>query len=150
MKRLKGIGRGFGGLLVVGLAIAGGVLTALSPDIALPLLVLLMPGLLLLVLDRSAGCGIARAVLLFQVAAAVHPVAGAWYGCSGVKGCMSELGAWHRVLAVWLAGAAGWLLTQLLPLGLKLVQDQRLEARKSELSARRAVLVEEWGLEDGG
>ena len=57
-------GRGMGGLIVLLLGLAGGGLIALSPDIALPLAVLLLPGLLALIVDRTPGCAVARAILL--------------------------------------------------------------------------------------
>ena len=112
--------------MVLLLALAGGGLIALSPDIALPLVVLLLPGLLALVLDRSPGCGVARAILLFQGAACVHPVINAWYRCAGIDGCMNYLAEWHSVLPVWLAAAAAWVMTQILPMGLKLLDDYRI------------------------
>jgi hypothetical protein len=142
------LGRGLGFLLVLLLALAGGCLIALSPDIALPLAILLLPGLFALVLDRSHGCGVARAMLLFQGAACVHPVINAWYRCAGVDGCMGYLAEWPSILPVWLAAAAAWLLTQILPLGLKLLGDYRLRHRGAALLARREALAEEWGLED--
>jgi hypothetical protein len=142
------LGRGLGGLMVLLLALAGGGLIALSPDIALPLAVLLLPGLVALTLDRSPGCGVARAMLLFQGAACVHPALRAWYSCSGIDGCMSYLADWQSVLAAWLAAAAAWTLSQVLPLGLKLLDDYRLRLRGALLIARRQALVDEWGLEE--
>ena len=142
------LGRGIGGLLVLLLALAGGGLIALSPDIALPMLLLLLPGLFALVLDRSPGCGVARAILLFQAAACVHPVMGAWYRCAGIDGCMGYLAEFPTLLPVWLAAAAAWVLTEVLPMGLKLLDDYRLRRRAAFLLARRQALVEEWGLED--
>ena len=142
------LGRGFGGLSVLLLALASGGLLALSPDIALPLMVLLLPGLIALLLDRSPGCGIARAVLLFQAAACVHPVSYAWYRCEGIDSCMSYLAEWPAITPVWLAAAFGWLMTQVLPLGLKLLDDYRLRYRRAVLAARREVIAKEWGLED--
>jgi hypothetical protein len=142
------IGRGVGGLIVLLMALAGGGLIALSPDIALPLAVLLLPGLVALVLDRSHGCGVARAILLFQGAACVHPVMSAWYRCAGIDGCMSYLAEWQSVLPVWLAAAVAWILSQVLPLGLKMFDDYRLRYRGAALVARREALVEEWGLEE--
>lgn len=141
-------GRLFAGLIVLLLALAGGALVALSPDIALPLVILLLPGLVALVLDRSPGCGVARAILLFQLAASVHPVMSAWYSCSGIDGCMGYLGDWQSILPVWLAAAGAWVLTQVLPMGLKLLDDYRMHNRSAALAERRKVLVEEWGLED--
>lgn len=142
------IGRGAGGLIVLLLGLAGGGLIALSPDIALPLVGLLLPGLLALLVDRTPGCGVARAVLLFQAAACVHPVMDAWYRCAGIDGCMSYLAAWPTVLRVWLAAATAWAVTRILPLGLKVLDDYRLRYRRSSLAAQREALAAEWGLED--
>jgi hypothetical protein len=110
--------------------------------------VLLLPGLIALVLDGSPGCGVARAMLLFQGAASVQPVMNAWYRCAGIDGCMGYLGEWQSVLPVWLAAAVAWVLTQVLPLGLKMLGDHRLRLRSASLIARRQSLVEEWGLEE--
>lgn len=130
------------------LALAGGALIAMSPDIALPLAVLLLPGLIALMFDRSHGCGVARAILLFQGAACVHPVMDAWYRCAGIDGCMSYLAEWQSILPAWLAAAAGWTMSQVLPLGLKMLDDYRLRYRGAALAARRQALVEEWGLDE--
>jgi hypothetical protein len=148
MKGGTKLGRLLAGLLVLILALAGGALIALSPDIALPLVILMLPGLLALVIDRSPGCGVARAVLLFQGAACVHPVIRAWYSCAGVDGCMNYLADWQSILPVWLAAAAAWVLAQLLPMGLKLLDDYRLRHHSAALMERRKALVEEWGLEE--
>jgi hypothetical protein len=144
-----GIGRAAGGLVVLLLGLAGGGLIALSPDIAMALVVLLLPGLFMLILDRSPGCAVSRAVLLFQAAACVHPVMDAWYNCSGVDGCMGYMAAWPVILRVWLAGGVAWLLGQILPLGLKLLDDYWLQYRRAALIAKREALLAEWGLEDG-
>jgi hypothetical protein len=134
-------------LLLLGLA-CGGVM-ALSPDIGLPLLILLLPGLIYLVVDRSAGWATARAILLFQAAACVHPVAAAWYQCSGVDGCMSMLAAPTTVLRVWLIGGVGWLMAQTVPIALRLLNDWRLRHYRVLLEQRRASLSKEWGLDRG-
>jgi hypothetical protein len=139
-------GRGMAGLIVLLLGLAGGGLIALSPDIALPLAVLLLPGLLALIVDRTPGCAVARAILLFQAASSVHPVMDAWYRCAGIDGCMNYLAEWPTVLRVWLAAAAAWVLIQTLPLGLKVLDDRRLRTRRSVLAARRDALTAEWGL----
>ncbi|WP_428539246.1 hypothetical protein [Rhodopila sp.] len=136
------------GLLVLLLGLAAGALIALSPDIALPATLLLLPGLLALVLDRTPGCGVARAILLFQAAACVRPLVNSWYRCAGIDGCMGYLADWHTILRSWLAAAAAWLVTQILPLGLKAADDYRLRSRRSTLLAKRQALVAEWGLEE--
>lgn len=141
------LSRSMNGLIVLLLGLAVGGLIALSPDIALPLAVLLLPGLLALVLDRTPGCGLARAILLFQGAACVHPVVGAWYRCSGIDGCMNYLTEWPTVLRVWLAAGGALLVAQILPLGLKVLDDRRLHHRRAVLAHRREALAAEWGLE---
>lgn len=144
------LGRGLGGLIVLLLGLAGGGLIALSPDIAMPLAVLLLPGLLALMVDPSPGCAVARAILLFQGAACVHPVTDAWYRCAGINGCMGYLAEPGTISRVWLAAAAAWVVAQILPLGLKVLDDHRMRYRRSELAARREALAKEWGLEDEG
>jgi hypothetical protein len=141
------LGRLMAGLIVLLLALAAGGLIALSPDIALPLAVLLLPGLLALIIDRTPGCGVARAILLFQGAACVHPVMNAWYRCAGIDGCMSYLAEWPTVLRIWLAAAGAWVMIQLLPVGLKLLDDYRLRYRRSVLVARRTAIAAEWGMD---
>jgi hypothetical protein len=141
------LGGGMAGLLILILGLASGGLIALSPDIASPLVVLLLPGLLALMLDRTPGCGMARAILLFQAAACLQPVMDAWYRCTGVDSCMIYLATWPTVLRVWLAAGAAWVLGQILPLGLKVLDDYRLRNRRATLRVRRESLVSEWGFE---
>jgi hypothetical protein len=148
MSGIAKAGRGLNGLLVLLLALAGGALIAMSPDIALPLAILLLPGLLALMFDRSPGGAVARATLLFQAAACVHPILHAWYRCEGVDGCMADLTDWPSLLAAWLTAAFAWLLTQIVPLGLKMLDDHRVAQRRQTLAERRQTLVEEWGLDD--
>jgi hypothetical protein len=141
---------GFGaGLAALVLALGGGALIALSPDIALPVMVLLLPGLVAVLIDHSPGAAVARAILLFQGAACATPVSEAWYRCAGIHGCLHYVCDPLTVLRVWLAGAAAWLFTALLPIGLTLLEDYRLKIHRTRLAARRAALVAEWGL-DGG
>jgi hypothetical protein len=142
------LGRGLSGLIVLLLGVAAGGLIALSPDIALPMAVLMLPGLFALIVDRSPGWGLARAILLFQAAASVHPVMHAWYRCTGIDGCMNYLTEWPTVFRVWLAAAAAWAVAEILPLGLKLLDDYRMRHRRGVLAARREALVTEWGLDD--
>ncbi len=148
MKAIGKLGRGFNGFVVLLLALAGGVLIALASDIALPVANQLLPGLLALPFDRSPGCGVARAILLFQLAACVQPILDAWYRCDGIDGCMTELASWPAIFPAWLAAAAAWLLTQILPLGLKMLDDYRMDRRRQALADKRRSLVEEWGLDN--
>jgi hypothetical protein len=72
----------------------------------------------------------------------------AWYQCAGIDGCMSLLGAPTTVLRVWLAGGMGWLITQTLPIGLRVLNDMRLRRYRLALESRRQALKTEWGIDD--
>jgi hypothetical protein len=137
-------GRVLGALILLLLGSGAGGLIALSPDIGLPLIVLLLPGLVYLLLDRSPGWAVARAILLFQAAACVHPIFQAWYQCAGIDSCMSQLAAVSVIFRVWLAGTSAWLLTQLLPTGLEVLNNIRLRRYRATLEARRVALNNEW------
>jgi len=79
----------------------------------------------------------------------VHPVVDSWYRCAGIDGCMSYLAEWPTVLRSWLAAAAAWVVSQIMPLVLKALDDYRLRCRRSALVAKREALAAEWGLGDG-
>lgn len=131
--------------LLLGLS-AGGLL-ALSPDLSVPVVILLLPGLVTLLLDRSPGLALARAMLLFQAAVAIGPVHRAYYACAGLHGCMAQLAQPVTVMTVWLAAGVAWVLTEMAPLALRLWEDAKLRARRAALERRRGELVAEWGLE---
>jgi len=61
---------------------------------------------------------------------------------------MNYLTEWPTVFRVWLAAAAAWAVAEILPLGLKLLDDYRMRHRRGVLAARREALVTEWGLDD--
>jgi len=132
-------------VLLVGLA-AGGLI-AVAPDIALPAAVLLAPGLIAVMFDPSQGRSVARAMLLFQAAASFQPLSDAWSRCDGIESCMDTLVRPRAVLTVWLMAAVAWVLTQTLPLGLKLLADYQVRARRAALEVRRDRLVKDWGLD---
>jgi hypothetical protein len=134
---------------VVGaLGIGVGSLIALSPDLAVPLVLLLLPSLVVLLIDQEPSLGHARAMLLFQAAACFNPVRSAWYQCSGLEGCLSQLCQPAAVMRAWLCAAAAWLLTEILPIALKLLEDYRLRGHRAALQRRRQELAAEWGLEE--
>ena len=142
------LSRTMSSVLILLLGLSGGSLIALSPDIAIPLVVLLLPGLVTLLIDASPGAALARAMLLFQVAACVQPVTQAWYQCAGIHGCLSYLCEPLTVVRVWLAALAAWLVAQILPITLKMLDDHRLKQQRATLVARRTALATEWGLEE--
>ncbi|PPQ28119.1 hypothetical protein [Rhodopila globiformis] len=142
------LGRLAGGLVVLLLGLIGGGLIALAPDIAVPAGILLAPGLVAFMLDPTPGHALARAMLLFQAAAALRPLDQAWFRCEGLHACMGTLAQPRQVLLVWIMAALAWLLTQILPIGLKLLSDYRVRVRRATLEARRDRLIAEWGLDE--
>jgi hypothetical protein len=141
------LGGAAGAMMVLLLALCGGGLIALAPDIALPVGVLLAPGLVGLLFDPTPGRAVARAMLLFTAASGFRPVADAWVRCDGIASCMDMLAGPRAVLVCWTMAALAWILTQTLPLGLKLLSDHRVRARCNALEARRDSLVADWGLD---
>jgi len=142
------LGGAAGGLIVLLCGLAGGGLIAMAPDVALPAGILLAPGVAAFLFDPTPGHAVARAMLLFQAAACLHPLAEAWFRCEGIQSCMDTLAQPRVVLSVWTMAAGAWVLTQILPIGLKLLSDYRVRARRAALEARRDTLVAEWGLDD--
>jgi hypothetical protein len=137
-------------LLVLGLTIGIAALLAMSPDLAVPVVFLLLPSLVTLLVDSTPGLGLARAMLLFQSTVCIGPVQHAYYDCSGLSACMTRICTPMTVLVAWLAEACAWALTEVAPIALRLLEDVRLRARRVDLQKQRADLVEEWGLEPAG
>lgn len=135
-------------MVILGLGLSGGILIALCPDIAVPATILFLPSLITLLMDPSPHQRLSQGMLLFQAAAVAAPLRQAWYSCSGLHGCAAFLLQPGLILHAWLAAMLAWLLTQVLPIGVKLWDDVRLRRRREELVQRRRVVTEEWGLED--
>jgi hypothetical protein len=142
------LGHVTGGLIVLLLGLIGGGLIALAPDIAVPAGILLAPGLVAFLFDPTPGHAVARAMLLFQAAATVRPLDDAWFRCEGLHACMDALAQPRQILTIWTMAALAWLITQILPVGLKLLSDYRVRSRRAALEARREKLVSEWGLDE--
>jgi hypothetical protein len=137
-------------LLALGMTIAIAVLLAMSPDLAIPVVFLLLPSLVTLLIDTTPGLGLARAMLLFQSTVGIGAVQHAYYDCAGLSACMTRICTPATVIATWLAAGCAWALTEVAPIVLRLLEDVRLRARRVDLQKQRADLVEEWGLEPAG
>ena len=135
-------------LLFLVIVLSVGVLMALASDLAIPVLVLLLPGLVTLLLDRSPGMTLARAMLVFQGIVVVGAVHQAYYACSGLQQCLARICQPMTVVTAWLAAAGAWALSEMVPIGLHMLDDVRLRARRADLQKQRADLVAEWGLTD--
>lgn len=135
--------RGFGGWLP---GVACGALVTLATPTALLLGVLLVPSGLLFVLDRAEGKPTARAVLLFGLATAIAPVLALWSGGHTLANSLSLLSDPVTPAAAWAAQGAGWLLMELLPLGVRAVSEMQTAATLHRLRTERAALEQAWGI----
>jgi len=98
-----------------------------------------------LVLDRLPGRPVGRAVLLCGAAACVGPLMTSWQVGSGAGfALLSDPGIFGPA---WAACAGGWLLTQLLPIGIRGLLEAASLSRSAWLRSERERLLREWGLE---
>jgi hypothetical protein len=127
-----------------------GGLVAMLPPTALLLGVLLGPALLGLFLDSQPGKPIARSVLLCSLAASVKPVRMLWAAGHSMAASMALATDADIIGTAWAAAAAGWLLAELTPIGVRVVLEAMSLRQAARLRAVRAALAEEWGLDGGG
>jgi hypothetical protein len=147
MAKAKTEREGGGGSSLIWLqGLACGGMAALVPVAAMQVALLLAPGLAALALDPRAGKPIARAMLLFGLAASIDPIRSAWLGDGGPT--LDRVLDMTALLLAWTAQAAGWLLAQIVPVLVGLVVDATHRARAAELRSLRESLVRSWGLDE--
>ena len=125
-----------------------GAMVTLATPTALLLGVLLGPALIALVLDHEPGRPRARCIALFGMAAAVDPLRALWMAGHTMSIAAALAGNARVVGLAWCAAAAGWLLAEILPIGVRAVLETLSIARAATLRAERAKLTEAWGLEE--
>ena len=121
-----------------------GALATLAPAVAFCAGVLLLPGLLAWMLDRVPGRHMSHAVLGFGAAAATFPLLAMWRQGGGFDQAMRLLADPTILSIAWLAGAFGWSLSVLLPLGVRVWLDQRARTRARALRAARRRHAQAW------
>jgi hypothetical protein len=124
-----------------------GALVSMAPALAVLLGALLAPTLVALWLERASGRPVLRSVALSNASGCVAPVRALWSGGHGVSAALALLADPRLLATAWAAGAAGWLLAELCPLGLRLALDAAAAAQTVRLRARRARLMEAWSLD---
>ena len=130
-------------VLLQGLLI--GALVALATPSALLFGVLLAPGLVALALDQSPGRPIARAMLLFGLAATIAPLTFLWKSGHTLELATTQIADAQVVAAAWSAAAAGWLVAQLSPLAVRMALESAALARKRRLTTARNRCAADWG-----
>ena len=124
-----------------------GALATLATPTALLLGILLGPAVLALLLDRQPGRPKGRSVALWGMAASVDPLRLLWASGHSIPVATSIVANLHVVGVSWSAAAAGWLLAEIAPIGVRAVLEALTLSRAVRLRAARARLVEEWGFE---
>ncbi len=126
--------------------LACGALATLATPLAALLAVLLLPGFLVLLIDRVPGKPVARAMLLCGAAASVAPARQLWDHGLSMDNSLDLIANMLVVSGAWAAAAAGWLLAELAPVVVLLVLEATTRRRLAELRGARARLAADWGL----
>lgn len=126
--------------------LASGALLTLATPLALLLGALLLPGLVMLIIDRHPGKPVARAMLFAGAAVAIGPVEALWAAGFSLANALDVLSDVTSLGGAWAAAALAWLGAELAPLIAGTLYDFAWRRRDAELARRRAELEEEWGL----
>jgi hypothetical protein len=126
--------------------LACGVLAAILPGIATVAAGLLAPGLVALRLDQEPGRPVARTVLTCGLAGCVHPVIMLWNLGQSFQAALAIVTDPKTICIAWSAAGAGWLLTQIVPLGVRVALEAVALGRSTRLRAMRSRIAEAWGL----
>ena len=148
-KKAAGGKEGSGRSLVWLSGLACGALVAVAPGIAVLAAGLLAPGLVALKLDRMPGRPVARTVLTCGLAGCVQPVIMLWNTGQSLETALIILGDPLTTGVAWSAAAAGWLMTELVPLGVRAVLEAGALARATRLQVLHGRIAETWGVEEG-
>ena len=111
----------------------------------MPITAALVAALLALMLDRQAGRPIARAMLLYGVAAAAAPLRQMWDTPQGIEASLSAVASVATLGVAWLSAGMGWFLAELAPVAVHVVLDANSNARAARLRLARETLLEDWG-----
>lgn len=145
MARKSGVAKEKGRGIVWMQGLACGACIAVAPAACALLAGLLAPAILVLLFERTPGRPVARAVLLCGAAACVGPLMTSWQiGPSTGLALLSDPGVFGTA---WAACAAGWLLSQLLPIGVRGILEAASLSRSARLRAERDRLLKAWGLD---
>jgi hypothetical protein len=123
-----------------------GAMATLATPTALLMGVLLGPALLAILLDHEPGRPRARSIALCSMAASIDPLRTLWTVGHTIATAMALLSNIRVVGLAWSAAAVGWLLAEIIPIGVRATLEGLSVARASRLNAERAKLVEIWGL----
>lgn len=128
--------------------LACGVLAAITPGIAIVVAGLLAPGMIALRLDREPGRPVARTVVTCGLAACVQPVITLWNAGQSFATAIAIVTDPPAIGIAWSACAAGWLLSQIAPLVVRVALEAVALTRSTRLRAARSRVADAWGLDE--
>jgi hypothetical protein len=136
------------GSLIWAQGLACGRVLVLAPALAVLLAMLFWPVVVAFARDKAPGRPSARGVALCIAAASVGPIRSAWTGGVSLGAARGLATDPHLLTVAWCAGGAGWLLTELAPLGARAALEAASRARTARLKAERSRLLALWGWEE--
>jgi hypothetical protein len=136
-----------GGPVVWLSGLACGVVVAIAPGVATVAAGLLAPGIVALKLDRQPGRAVARTVLTCGLAGCVQPITTLWNLGQSFDTALAILEDPVTIATAWGLAAAGWLMTQVAPLVVRMALEATALARATRLRAARGRIAEAWGLD---
>ena len=140
----KGDGRGI--VWIQGLACGGFV--AMAPAASLLIGALSAPAIAAWMLDRVPGRPVARVVFLCGAIPGVRPLLTFWnLNVADASTAFALLSDPLVLVSAWGAAAFGWLMCQILPLGVRGYLEITNSARSVLLRAERETLIRAWGLD---
>jgi hypothetical protein len=128
--------------MIQGIAIGLLVITA-TPS-AILCAALLMPTILAMMADRLHGRPVGRTVLLFGLAGACGPEMTLWRSGRGMEGAIALATDVHTLALSWSFQAGGWLLAQILSLGICFYVETMARIEITALEKRRAATAAQW------
>ena len=114
-----------------------GAVAAFATPTALLAVVLLAPGLAGLAAERTQGRPVGRGMLLCGLAASVTPIRALWEDGHTLSGSLVLALDPPTVGLAWAAAGAGWLLSQLAPVVIRIALDAGSLSRAARLRAAR-------------
>jgi hypothetical protein len=125
-----------------------GLLCGLAAAFATPTAVLgsvlLAPGLTMLLVEHTPSRPLCRTMLLFGLAASLDPARSLWAGGHTLPLALSLVSDIAVVGFAWAAAAAGWLVSELAPVLVRLGLEAAARAQSMRLRAERTKLEAEW------
>lgn len=138
-------GRGSGAMLWCG-GLGCGAMVVLSPASAVLLLSLIVPVLLVMLLPEDGPGGrVARAALLFGLAASLHPLRMLWDNDATLQSAITLIRQPLVLLTAWVAILAAWFTAEFSSIVLRLTADLGASTHRRALTVDLAALEAEWG-----